>query len=174
MDLAIMPIGAYDPWIRAHCNPEEALTMANHAGAEFVLPVHHRTFKLSNELSGEPMERLLLASGSALNRSAVQEIDDEFHLGASAAGRVADRLPAHRHLRSAGAQRSARPGAGSARQGRLPRLPRALPADAQRLKQRSTAQPAIGLAGQRRRDSMPRSSSAGASVGLRIWALSPI
>ena len=48
-----MPIGAYDPWIHAHCNPEQAFAMANHAGAEFLLPVHHRTFKLSNE----PYER---------------------------------------------------------------------------------------------------------------------
>jgi L-ascorbate metabolism protein UlaG (beta-lactamase superfamily) len=83
VDLAIMPIGAYDPWIHAHCNPEQALTMANHTGAEFVLPVHHRTFKLSNEPYGEPMERLLLASGSAEERIAVREIGDEFHLGAS-------------------------------------------------------------------------------------------
>ena len=49
VDLAIMPIGAYDPWIQAHCNPEQAMTMAGHAGAEFVLPVHHQTFKLSSE-----------------------------------------------------------------------------------------------------------------------------
>jgi L-ascorbate metabolism protein UlaG (beta-lactamase superfamily) len=83
VDLAIMPIGAYDPWIHAHCTPEQALTMANHAGAEFVLPVHHQTFKLSNEPYGEPMERLLLASGSAEKRIAVQEIGDEFYLGAS-------------------------------------------------------------------------------------------
>ncbi len=40
VDLAIMPIGAYDPWIAAHCNPEQAMAMANHAGAEVVLPVH--------------------------------------------------------------------------------------------------------------------------------------
>ena len=82
VDLAIMPIGAYDPWIHAHCNPEQALTMANHAGAEFVLPVHHRTFKLSNEPYGEPIERLLLASGSAEDRIPVREIGEEFHLGA--------------------------------------------------------------------------------------------
>ena len=82
-DLAIMPIGAYDPWIRAHCNPEQALTMANDAGAEFLLPVHHRTFKLSNEPYGEPIERLLLASGSAEDRIAVREIGEEFHLAAS-------------------------------------------------------------------------------------------
>jgi L-ascorbate metabolism protein UlaG (beta-lactamase superfamily) len=80
VDLAIMPIGAYDPWIFAHCNPEEALTMANHAGAEFVLPVHHQTFKLSNEPYGEPIERLLRASSSAEDRVAVREIGGEFHL----------------------------------------------------------------------------------------------
>jgi L-ascorbate metabolism protein UlaG (beta-lactamase superfamily) len=83
VDLAIMPIGAYDPWIDAHCNPEQALTMANHAGAEFVLPVHHRTFKLSNEPYGEPIERLLAASGSSADRVAVREIGEEFHLGPS-------------------------------------------------------------------------------------------
>src|SRR5581483_5792921 len=25
VDLAIMPIGAYDPWIHVHCNPEQAM-----------------------------------------------------------------------------------------------------------------------------------------------------
>ncbi|HEY4359792.1 MAG TPA: MBL fold metallo-hydrolase [Bryobacteraceae bacterium] len=83
VDLAIMPIGAYDPWIRAHCNPEQALAMAGHAGAEFVLPVHHRTFNLSNEPYGEPIERLLLAAGSAEDRIAVREIGEEFHLSAA-------------------------------------------------------------------------------------------
>jgi L-ascorbate metabolism protein UlaG (beta-lactamase superfamily) len=83
VDLAIMPIGAYDPWIHAHCNPEQALSMANQAGAEFVLPVHHRTFKLSNEPYGEPIERMLLASGSVEDRIAVREIGEEFHLSAS-------------------------------------------------------------------------------------------
>jgi L-ascorbate metabolism protein UlaG (beta-lactamase superfamily) len=83
VDLAIMPIGAYNPWIHAHCNPEQALKMANHAGAEFLLPVHHRTFKLGNEPYEEPIERLLVASGSSEDRIAVREIGEEFHLGAS-------------------------------------------------------------------------------------------
>ena len=83
VDLAIMPIGAYDPWIHAHCNPEQALAKANQAGAQFVLPVHHRTFKLSNEPYNEPIERLLLASGSDLDRIPVREIGDEVRLGAS-------------------------------------------------------------------------------------------
>jgi L-ascorbate metabolism protein UlaG (beta-lactamase superfamily) len=83
LDLAIMPIGAYDPWIDAHCNPEQALAMVNAAGAEFVLPVHHRTFKLSDEPYSEPIERLLLAAGSAEDRIQVREIGEEFHLGVS-------------------------------------------------------------------------------------------
>jgi L-ascorbate metabolism protein UlaG (beta-lactamase superfamily) len=82
VDLAIMPIGAYDPWIHAHCNPEQALAMADQAGAEFVLPVHHRTFKLSSEPYEEPIERLLAASGANEDRIALREIGDEFHLGA--------------------------------------------------------------------------------------------
>jgi L-ascorbate metabolism protein UlaG (beta-lactamase superfamily) len=82
VDLAIMPIGAYNPWIYAHCNPEQALTMANHAGADFVLPVHHQTFRLSSEPNREPIERLILATGSSENRVATRDIGDEFHLGA--------------------------------------------------------------------------------------------
>jgi L-ascorbate metabolism protein UlaG (beta-lactamase superfamily) len=84
VDLAIMPIGAYNPWIHAHCNPEQALTMANHAGAEFVLPVHHQTFRLSSEPNREPIERLVLAAGSAPDRVAVREIGGEFRHGVRA------------------------------------------------------------------------------------------
>jgi L-ascorbate metabolism protein UlaG (beta-lactamase superfamily) len=80
VDLAIMPIGAYDPWIRAHCNPEQAMAMANHAGAELVLPVHHRTFELSREPRGEPLERLVTAAGSSPDRVCVRDFGDEVHL----------------------------------------------------------------------------------------------
>jgi L-ascorbate metabolism protein UlaG (beta-lactamase superfamily) len=79
VDLAIMPIGAYDPWIRVHCNPEQAIAMANEAGAEFILPVHHRTFQLSQEPREEPMERLLAAARGAEHRVALREIGQEFH-----------------------------------------------------------------------------------------------
>jgi L-ascorbate metabolism protein UlaG (beta-lactamase superfamily) len=79
VDLAIMPIGAYNPWIHVHCNPEQAMAMANHAGAEFVLPVHHRTFQLSREPLGEPLERLLAASGSATDRICIRDFGQEFH-----------------------------------------------------------------------------------------------
>lgn len=57
-DLAIMPIGSYEPWIRAHCNPEQAVAMSNNAGATYVLPIHHKTFPLGRESRSEPIERL--------------------------------------------------------------------------------------------------------------------
>ena len=80
VDLAIMPIGAYDPWIRVHCNPEQAWEMANHAGAEYVLPVHHQTFQLSREPYLEPIERIISATGGRPDRVAIQKIGGEFHL----------------------------------------------------------------------------------------------
>lgn len=80
VDLAIMPVGAYDPWIAVHCNPEQAWAMANDAGAEFVLPVHHQTFNLSREPRLEPVERLVAAAGAHPERVCVREIGQEFHL----------------------------------------------------------------------------------------------
>jgi L-ascorbate metabolism protein UlaG (beta-lactamase superfamily) len=80
VDLAIMPVGAYDPWIHVHCNPEQAWAMANDAGAEFVLPVHHQTFQLSREPKFEPIERLLSAAGPHPDRVCLREIGQEFHL----------------------------------------------------------------------------------------------
>lgn len=79
VDLAIMPIGAYDPWVRVHCTPEQAWTMANDAGAQQVLAVHHQTFKLGRESRYEPIERLLRAAGGAGERIAFREIGEEFH-----------------------------------------------------------------------------------------------
>ncbi|MGH9581313.1 MAG: MBL fold metallo-hydrolase [Bryobacteraceae bacterium] len=80
LDLAIMPIGAYDPWIRVHCNPDQAWAMANDAGAERVLPVHHQTFQLSREPRFEPIERIMSAARSEPERVAVREIGEEIHL----------------------------------------------------------------------------------------------
>ncbi len=80
IDLAIMPIGAYNPWIRAHCTPEQALRMANEAGAEFFLPVHHRTFPLGAEPYNEPLERIRTALANDPHRLAVSLIGEEFRL----------------------------------------------------------------------------------------------
>lgn len=80
LDLAIMPIGAYNPWIRAHCTPEQALKMADDAGAELILPVHHQTFQLSSEPVYEPIQRLSSALARTPERLALYEIGQEFHL----------------------------------------------------------------------------------------------
>jgi L-ascorbate metabolism protein UlaG (beta-lactamase superfamily) len=57
-EAAIMPIGAYQPWICSHCTPEQAVQMANAAGAKKFLPIHFKTFPLGREGVIEPMERL--------------------------------------------------------------------------------------------------------------------
>jgi L-ascorbate metabolism protein UlaG (beta-lactamase superfamily) len=73
---AIMPIGAYDPWIRSHCTPEQAVALARAARAERIVPVHHQTWKLSNEPFAEPMERLQTALAKEPERMALQEIGE--------------------------------------------------------------------------------------------------
>ena len=78
--LAIMPIGAYNPWIAVHCNPEQALRMADDAGARFCLPVHHQTFELSKEPVREPIERFVSAAGGNSHRVVLRDIGQEFHL----------------------------------------------------------------------------------------------
>ena len=60
-ELAIMPIGAYQPWINAHCTPEQAVRMANDAGANHFLPVHFKTFPFGREGTAEPLTRLQAA-----------------------------------------------------------------------------------------------------------------
>lgn len=75
---AIMPIGAYQPWIRNHCTPEEAVEMANQAGARHLVPVHHSTFKLSNEPMNEPLERFQAALQKEPERIALRQIGESF------------------------------------------------------------------------------------------------
>ena len=80
MDLAIMPIGAYNPWIHSHCTPEQAVQMANEAGAHFIMPVHHQTFRLSSEDFGEPIKRFQVALRETPARIALREIGETFVL----------------------------------------------------------------------------------------------
>ena len=46
--------------------------MANDAGAEFILPVHHQTFALSSEPYLEPISRLYAAAGNQSDRVAAR------------------------------------------------------------------------------------------------------
>lgn len=74
IDLAILPIGAYDPWINNHASPEQAWAMFRQLGAEYVLPVHHSTFRLSREPVDEPIRRFLAAAGSESWRVVGREV----------------------------------------------------------------------------------------------------
>jgi L-ascorbate metabolism protein UlaG (beta-lactamase superfamily) len=78
VDLAIMPIGAYNPWIHVHCTPEQAWRMGGDCGAEFLLPVHHQTFRLGREPNFEPVERFMAAAGSHPDRIVATRIGHEW------------------------------------------------------------------------------------------------
>jgi L-ascorbate metabolism protein UlaG (beta-lactamase superfamily) len=80
IDLAIRPIGAYNPWIHSHCTPEQAVQMAHEAGAHFIMPVHHQTFRLSSEHFHEPIERFQAALHETPERIALREIGETFVL----------------------------------------------------------------------------------------------
>lgn len=80
IDAAILPIGAYNPWIRVHCTPEQAWKMGQDAGAEFLVPVHHQTFVLSREPRREPLERFLSCAGAEDRRVPVRAVGQQFSL----------------------------------------------------------------------------------------------
>jgi L-ascorbate metabolism protein UlaG (beta-lactamase superfamily) len=79
-DAAIMPIGAYDPFIHNHCTPEQAVAMARAAGARLLVPVHHRSFQLSREPFHEPLERVEAALAAEPDRLAMREIGETVRL----------------------------------------------------------------------------------------------
>jgi L-ascorbate metabolism protein UlaG (beta-lactamase superfamily) len=80
IDVAIMSIGAYNPWIHSHCTPEQAVEMATAAGAQFIMPVHHQTFRLSFEPLREPIERFQAVLRNTPERIALREIGETFVL----------------------------------------------------------------------------------------------
>lgn len=73
-DVAAFSIGAYDPWIWNHANPEQVWTMFVQTGARFLLPIHWGTFRLSKEPMDEPMRRLIAAAGTRSDRIVLREI----------------------------------------------------------------------------------------------------
>jgi L-ascorbate metabolism protein UlaG (beta-lactamase superfamily) len=77
-EAAIMPIGAYRPWIRNHCTPEQALEMSNNSGAKYIIPVHNQTFRLSDEPMMEPIERMKAALSNEPERLGIEAIGETF------------------------------------------------------------------------------------------------
>ncbi len=80
VDLAILGIGAYDPYVAAHATPEQAWAMAQHVQARHLMPIHHSTFKLSYEPVDEPLKRLIAAAGAESHRLVGTHIGQEWKL----------------------------------------------------------------------------------------------
>jgi L-ascorbate metabolism protein UlaG (beta-lactamase superfamily) len=92
-DLSIFGIGAYEPWIHAHANPEQVWEMHTQTGAKHLLPMHHSTFKLSDEPRDEPLRRLLAAAGHAAPSIVGREVGEVWKLGEHADGKPTTRRP---------------------------------------------------------------------------------
>jgi len=78
VDLAILGIGAYNPYLAAHATPEQAWEMSQHMPAKHVLPIHHSTFKLSYEPIDEPLQRMITAAGPHADRLVCKYIGQEW------------------------------------------------------------------------------------------------
>lgn len=81
IDVALMPIGAYNPWKRAHCNPEEALQMADNINAKYFIPMHTKTFQQGSEPFEEPISWMLNSAPNYKIKIGLQEIGQTFILG---------------------------------------------------------------------------------------------
>jgi L-ascorbate metabolism protein UlaG (beta-lactamase superfamily) len=60
-DVALIPIGAYDPrWFMAaqHVDPDEAIRIMQDLQARAAVAIHWGTFKLTDELREDPLQRL--------------------------------------------------------------------------------------------------------------------
>ena len=66
-EIALLPIGAYDPpaFRNVHTSPEDALRGFHDLGSRWMVPMHYGTFRLSQEPSAEPVQRLLEAARKA-------------------------------------------------------------------------------------------------------------
>lgn len=78
VDVAIMPIGAYNPYPDTHCTPEECLAMVDMMRARTMIPIHHSTFCQSEEPMPEPLQRLRAAVPSSSTTLAMQAIGEAF------------------------------------------------------------------------------------------------
>ncbi len=57
-DVVLMPIWAYKLHEKNHVTPHQALEMVSHSHSKVILPIHHKTFKLSLEPLDEPIQLL--------------------------------------------------------------------------------------------------------------------
>jgi L-ascorbate metabolism protein UlaG (beta-lactamase superfamily) len=91
-EVAAFSVGAYDPWIWNHANPEQVWEMFQQTHSEYLIPIHWGTFRLSREPMNEPVERLVRVAGDESNRIVMRQIGAAWTVPppmrtASAAGR---------------------------------------------------------------------------------------
>ena len=80
IDVALMPIGAYNPWIRNHCNPEQALQMATEINAKYFIPMHTKTFQQGVEPFNEPIDWMKRVAANYKIQIGLDEIGQTFVL----------------------------------------------------------------------------------------------
>ena len=79
-DLAIMSIGAYNPWIRSHANPEQVVEMCNAAGVITSCPSITRHFASASNRSANRSSDLKPRFRDEPTRIALREIGETFVL----------------------------------------------------------------------------------------------
>ncbi|HLH76902.1 MAG TPA: hypothetical protein VKV28_08885, partial [Candidatus Binataceae bacterium] len=83
--VAAFSIGAYNPWIKHHANPEQVWRMFKDSGARYLIPIHWGTFRLSQEPMQEPIERLERAAGADASQIVIRQVGGLFQVGAAQA-----------------------------------------------------------------------------------------
>jgi L-ascorbate metabolism protein UlaG (beta-lactamase superfamily) len=80
LDVAILPIGGYNPYIANHASPEQAWSLVHEMRARYLIPMHWRTFRMSQERPFEPYERLATAGNGSARRIALHAIGETWSL----------------------------------------------------------------------------------------------
>jgi L-ascorbate metabolism protein UlaG (beta-lactamase superfamily) len=88
-DVAVFSVGAYDPWIWNHANPEQVWHMFESTGARYLVPIHWGTFRLGKEPIDEPMQRLIAAAGDQEDRIVLRQIGASWTMPTSIESRQA-------------------------------------------------------------------------------------
>jgi L-ascorbate metabolism protein UlaG (beta-lactamase superfamily) len=81
--IAAFSIGAYDPWIRNHANPEQVWEMFQQSGARYLVPIHWGTFRLSREPMEEPLRRLIRDAGPRSDAIVIRNVGGSFQQSAA-------------------------------------------------------------------------------------------
>jgi len=83
LEVAAFSISAYNPFIWNHANPEQVWLMFEQTGAQYLVPIHWGTFKLSREPINEPLQRLIKTAGSQSDRIVLRQIGASWTLPAA-------------------------------------------------------------------------------------------